>query len=475
MNLEAFDEEIGNMLNRGNNRAAIEEAKKVAAHAVVAAAGIYIRLADKDSALKLMKLAVEMQPDNPVYYSNIVCLLSQMNRDDEAETYSRKGITLPGADADMFFNHGLVCKNLHCKNLPSSNELLLEAASAFRKSCELAPESAWTYCVLANILLPLGFYEEGLRADEWRFKCMPLSQWRRTRYKKPFWDGKADLHNKKILVINEQGHGDGIQYSRYIFKLKEAGAYVILEVKPEIRSLYTDAPYADYLVDFKENGPFDFPEHDFIVSVASLPYFFDANLDNIPMEIPYLYPCEKSMPEIDSLINDKKFKLGIIWAGHFYHSSDKERTCCLRQFEPLFNIPGLTVFSLQKGNMIRSWRLGETMSLGDEDYEVVDLLKGSEHLKYVDLAAHIENFNETALVLRKLDLLISVDTSTAHLAGALGLPVWMLLPNAHEWRWKKKWYPSMRIFKQPVVGDWKGLLENVAVELQKHIAIQSGQ
>lgn len=467
MNLEAFDEEISNMLDRGSNRAAIEESKKVAAHAMTAAAGVYLRLADKDAALKLMKLAVEIQPENPIYYSNVVCLLCQMSCNKEAEIYSRKGIALPDAGADMWCNHGMVCKNLHCVDKPSSNDLLLEAASSLRKSCELAPDkSAWIQCQLANILLPLGFYEEGLRADEWRFKCMPYSQWVRRRYKKPLWDGKSDLHGKKVLVFNEQGHGDGILYSRYLPKLKEAGAYIILEVKPDVRDIYANAPYVNCLVDFKDSEPFNFPEYDFGISIGSLPAIFDAKLDNIPMKMPYIFPFEKPMPEVDSLLDDK-FKLGIIWAGDFKHTSDKERSCFLRYFEPIFNV--CRPYSLQKGNMVRSWRLGNTMSLGDEDYEVVDLLEGSEHLKRVDLTPYIKDFNDTALILQKLDLLICVDTATGHLAGAMGVPVWMLIPNAHEWRWQKTWYPNMRVFKQPVVGDWEGLLKNVACELQKHI------
>lgn len=461
--LNLFDNEITDLVDMGHNRPAIEHAKEHATHALATATGIYLsRLADVDTAIKLMKLSVEIQPRNPVLYSNLVCLLCKKDQYEEALKYSKVGIELSDAAADMFYNHGIACKCLG---------MLEEAAKAFRQARDMNPECAITHCQLANILLPLGEYEEGLQEEEWRFKGHSGLQACRRRYKMPDWDGKTDLRNKKILVFNEQGHGDAIHYSRYIPKLKELGAYVIFEIQPELHDLYIKSPFIDELVK-REEGTTDpvkpLPAHDFVVSVGSLAYLFDPKLDNIPMTVPYVWPVDANMATVNSLIDYEKgkFKVGIIWAGSQFHTNDKYRSCFLKQFEPITKIPNISLFSLQHGEMERTWTNGQAVLWeGDDMVAVVNLIDGAEQIERTDLAGHIKDFNETALALQKLDLLICVDTSTVHLAGALGLPVWLLLSHAHEWRWRKKWYPTMRIFRQPNSGNWKGLLETVAQEL----------
>lgn len=465
--LNLFNDEITNMVDMGHNRPAIDHAKEHAAHALAAATGIYVsRLSDVDSAIKMMKLAVEIQPKNPVLYSNLVCLFCKKDQYDEALKYSSIGIELQDAGADMFYNHGIACKCLG--KLP-------EAAKAFRQARDMNPDDAITHCQLANILLPLGEYEEGLKEEEWRFKGHSGLRACRRRYKMPDWDGKTDLRGKKILVFNEQGHGDAIHYSRYIPKLKERGAHVIFEIQPELHDLYIKASYVDELVK-REEGNHDplveLPEHDYVVSVGSLAYHFDPKLENIPLTVPYVWPTEANISRLQSLIDYEgdKFKLGIIWAGSQFHTNDKDRSCFLKFFDPIAKIPNIALFSLQHGNMERTWTQGGSVLWeGDDMVDVVNLVEGAEHIERIDLAGHITDFNETALVLQKLDLLLCVDTSTAHLAGALGLPVWMMLPYAHEWRWRERWYPTMKIFRQPTSGDWEGLLKNVAKLLSKEV------
>ena len=459
--LEVFDSEITNFLELGKNRPAIAYSKKHATHALTAAAGIYMyKLSDVKRAIELMRLCIEIQPDNPVLYANFVCALCHEENYDEALKYSTIGITLENANADMFYNHGIVCRNLG---------MLQDAADAFRQAVVLNPECSDMRCQLANVLLPLGQYEEGLREDEHRFSADSNLRACRSRYKKPDWNG-VDLKGKKILIFNEQGHGDAIQYSRYIYNFKKLGAEVIFEIQPELYNLYVNSPYIDQLIKRSPgNTPPEetLPEHDYVVSVGSLPYYFDPKLDSIPMSVPYVFPLE--IDSIDPIIdNCKKFKLGIVWAGSAYHINDKDRSCFLKYFKPLAELPDVQMFSLQQGKMQRTWTLGNTLlRSGDEKIRVVDLAEDTEGMNLIDLSCDIDDFNKTALVLKKLDLFICVDTSVAHLCGALGLPVWLLLPAAHEWRWRLNWYPTMRVFKQSKVGDWHELLLRVKEELKK--------
>ena len=147
------------------------------------------------------------------------------------------------------------------------------------------------------------------------------------------------------------------------------------------------------------------------------------------------------------------------------------RTCHLKYFKPLFENPNIEIFSFQVGNNVRSWyknKVYPSFPDGTEEYIEVNLLEETEGFKYHDLSPVLTDYNITASYLKSMDLLISIDTGVAHLAGALGVPVWLLLPNKWEWRWRKIWYPSMKYFQQSSMGDWDGLLKQVAVELENY-------
>ncbi len=405
----------------------------------------------------MMEMAVSIQPDNPIGYSNLCSLLCRAERYQEALKYSKCGIALPNATADMWFNHGIICKNISS---------LDQAAHAFRKARDMSPDCAMTHCQLANVLLATNNFEEGLREDEWRFKAHSGLAACRRRYEQPDWDGKSDLCGKRIVVFNEQGMGDAIQFSRYLKVLKEKGCYIIFEVHPSLIKLYEDFPWADEVVEsYDHSEKPQLPKHDLIVSVGSLPHFLDPNLENIPMEVPYMWPKQTPFLKLD----DSKLRVGIIWAGSQWHTNDKERSCYLKYFKPLSKL-NIHLFSLQQGDMIRTWAQGKSVLWqGNEHIDVVDLAAGVD-FDYTDLSPHLRDFNDTALAMQQLDLVLTVDTAVAHLAGALGVNTWLLLPWAHEWRWLKKWYPTMKMMRQPSPGDWEGLIAQVVADFSEFFA-----
>jgi len=454
---DQFDNDIASLVNSGRERDAILEAKKLAVHALTVAYGLHLRRGERKEALKPLLAAEVVSPDDPHVQLNLSYIYSALGELDKALDHTVKGSNLPNAPAEIFYNLGMNYKN---------RGKLKDAARAFSVAVELDPDCAITRCQYANVLLAMGRFDEGLTEDEWRFKAHSGLRSSRVRFSGPDWDGKADLHGKRVIVYNEQGLGDGINFARYLPEVKKRGAYVLLEIQKELAPLF-DRKFVDEIIERKDYSITDFPQHDYVIPMGSFMYLFDKKLDKIPMEVPYLYPTYNDTPATELIKSySGKYKVGIIWAGSPWHTNDKERTLFLKEFLPLSEMPQVQLFSLQKGNMQRTWTRGKNVLWeGNEEFDVVNLDEGCQDMNLVNLSDHLNNFNDTANILKSLDLLITVDTSTAHLAGAIGTPVWLLLPAAHEWRWLKNWYPTIKVFKQPKVGDWQGLMANVRKEL----------
>ena len=272
-------------------------------------------------------------------------------------------------------------------------------------------------------------------------------------------------------MFNEAGFGDMIQNIRYLPQLKALGPKVILDVKEELYKLLLNTKGVDQVIKFTKEEranvfgstftnlglKLDLPPHDYVVSLHSLVYYFDPNLEKIPLEFPYIFP-QPSTSEAVKVVKEHKAKIkaGITFCGNPNNDSDDHRSTYKRNFVPLMKIPGVQLFSLQKGKMERDWN-GK-----------INLLEGGEVLDSIDLAPMIKDFNDTAAVLQELDALVCVDTSVGHLAGALDLPVWSALPDGQKWgdfRWQKKWYNSQKLFFQTVPEDWILLLEKITQDL----------
>ncbi|NET16306.1 MAG: glycosyltransferase family 9 protein, partial [Okeania sp. SIO1H6] len=236
-----------------------------------------------------------------------------------------------------------------------------------------------------------------------------------------------------------------IQFIRYIPLVAKLCQQIILVCTPELIPIFKSVPGIDKLM---PPGELKLSEFDVYVPLMSLPYIFDTTLETIPVEIPYLrYPNTNSINLPDAL-----YKVGIVWAGSPTHKNDHNRSCKLTDFLPILQVPGVKFHSLQKGERTQ------------------ELTKISANIQIEDMSSQLNNYADTAAVIDRLDLVITVDTSVAHLAGALGKPVWTLLCFNADWRWLQEgentpWYPTMKLFRQSQSREWQEVVEQVQVEL----------
>lgn len=266
-----------------------------------------------------------------------------------------------------------------------------------------------------------------------------------------YWDGSS-LAGKTIFVYSEQGFGDAIQFVRYCRLLAESGARVMVACEPAMRRLFEGVSGINQLVDIYE----EIPEFDFHVSLMSLPGFLNTALETIPSHVPNIRTPEGQRVPDEELLETGKLKVGLVWKGSPFHVNDKNRSVSLEKFESILKNADVRFFSLQTGE--------SSTDISKFGYE--DDLK--------DLGESLTDFAVTAAVMDHLDLLISVDTSVVHLAGAMGKPVWTLLPFYPDWRWllgrdDSPWYPTMRLFRQKDTGDWDGVFEELEMSLDRFV------
>lgn len=295
---------------------------------------------------------------------------------------------------------------------------------------------------LASLLL--GDFTRGWIGYEHRLAQREIEKW---DWKIPRWDGRI-RPGQDILLHAEQGFGDSIQFVRYAGKLIEAGMRVHVFCQPAIRPLFATIPGLTRCVSSIEAlSPVDWQ-----APLPSLPYCFRTQLDSIPNEVPYLGIDAANRENWRRLYQEmpaRGARVGLVWRGNPNHRNDRNRSLPLEQLAPLLEQRNFQFLSLQKG---------------------VD--RGSLPSGLFDLSPLLTDFAETAAAIDGLDLVISVDTAVAHLAGALGKPVWLLLPFAPDWRWMldrddSPWYPSMRLFRQPIAGDWPSVINSVAGALRQ--------
>jgi hypothetical protein len=287
-----------------------------------------------------------------------------------------------------------------------------------------------------------GNFEQGWPAYESRFKAMGIPE---RGFSEPHWAGE-DLCGRRILVHAEQGLGDAIQFVRYVPMLRERGASVILEAPRGLTPLF--AGIADAVVE--AGAPL--PDFDCHAPLLSLPRGFGTRLSDIPAAVPYLrVPEDRVRKWRERLGPARRRRVGLVWAGSATHPINSERSIAARLFRPLARIPDIELFSLQKGP--EAGQIAELAGCG-----------------VIPLEDFANDILDTAAILTELDLLVTVDTMVAHLAGALGRPVWTLLATRSDWRWMldrpdTPWYPTMRLFRQSRRGDWTGPIDSLVEAL----------
>jgi tetratricopeptide (TPR) repeat protein len=294
----------------------------------------------------------------------------------------------------------------------------------------------------ATALLASGELAQGFEQYDWRIGALKLDQ-----PASPRWHGE-DLAGRTLLILGEQGFGDVIQFIRYAPLVAQTGAKVVLAVQPELRRLALGLPGLASVTSLGEA----LPSHDVHCFVMSLPHLCGTTLDSIPRAVPYVAPP----PDVaarwrERLAAPAPLKVGLAWAGRPTHMNDGVRSIPLDAFAPLASIEGLALFALQKGS-----RLADTVAFPG----AID-----------PIGAEIEDFADAAGAILSLDVVVSIDSAMAHLAGALARPCITLLPDAAEWRWMlaredSPWYPTMRLWRQPAPGDWKSLIERLAATLE---------
>lgn len=419
-------------------------------HAQNRIADTYIKRKEYDKAHEHYERVIELAPQNPNSYTKLASsMFSNQDRYEEAiklfhkalEINPRHPLTLNNIGAVMY-DYGEIDASLQY----------------FRDALALKPNYLMARHNLALGQLLIGDFQEGWANHECRLELKE----RRHIYKLihklfeliPKWDGISPLKDKYILLMHEQGYGDSIQFARYVYLLLDRGARVALHVKTPLARLFRTL--SDNITLVRESDPL--PRCDYAYVLMSLPHALGTNrIEDIPAAPSYLSaePDESARwaVKLNQLAGGKTdLRVGFAWAGNPEHGSDRRRSIPLETFSALFNIPGVKFFSLQKGHA--------TPELG----------KLSKELPVFNIGDDFQDFADTAAAMANLDLVISVDTSVVHLAGALGIPTWTLLAHTPDWRWLKEredspWYPGMRLFRQQSHGDWSGVIAKVATEL----------
>lgn len=437
-----FHYNLANLLSRQNRtEEAIKEYRKVielnsSYRDAYIQLGNHLKLLKRhDEAIHAYEEALSLDPNQPDAYNNIGNVLKEMGRNEEAIEYIMKALSIDPNQAGYYFNLGLCLKELERFN---------QAIQSYRKVISLKwdyPEAHWN---LALLLLLQGNFEEGWQEYEWR-KRLSLYEPYIRHFSKPQWQGE-DLSGKVILIHDEQGFGDAIQFVRYALMLKQRGARVIVECLSPLTRLMQGAMGVDEVV----TRGFPLPEFDYYCSILSLPLRFKTTLKDIPKRVPYIEVDRDLQKKWHNAMRPflKGRNVGIAWKG----INPPHKSCSLYDLSPLFDFKEIAFFSLQK-------------------------LQGEEELKelkaqheVINLMERVEDFADTAAIMKSLDLIITVDTSIAHLAGALGLKVWVMLHRDADWRWltdrqDSPWYPTMTLFRQQKVGDWTQVVSRLKERL----------
>jgi tetratricopeptide (TPR) repeat protein len=434
---------------------------------------VYLEQSRTDPALFHIGRSIELDPHNSRYYRSMGDALSASGQLPLSILAYRKACAIDPGNTDARLNLGTVYHKLdaydqarstfqkildqapdHLRALNNLGKVyhdmgrLRRSLACYNRCITLQPHYAEARFNRAALLLAMGDYEHGWQEYEWRFKRSGAGNVYPHRLRSPRWQGD-DYHGRRLLVHCEQGMGDTLQFIRYIPLAKERGGTLMLEAHPPLVPQLRSLSHVDETVIFNPERP-PVIHHDLHIPLLSLPALFDTGADTIPATIPYIRIDPSEATPWLTYFKKDHVNIGLVWA-----SSDlnPKRNLPVDRCGSWFQHPDLHFISLQKGGA-----LGQLMNLE------------STASPSTELGSRLKNFHDTAAVMSHLDLMISVDTAAAHLAGAMGIPLWVLLPFNADWRWppfsrSSPWYPSARLFRQTCCGDWKNVIDNVAVAL----------
>lgn len=393
----------------------------------------------EDSAASYRR-ALEIQPDRIDIISNLASALAAMDADEEAFALFDRIIDERQDMPEFFVNRGKAY---------AERRMVEEAEADYRRAVALGPDLAVAHANLGVTRLLRGDFEEGWREFEWRWRTPGFAKLE-SRFEAPLWRGE-DLTGKTILLHNEQGFGDTLQFCRLAAVIQAMGAKVILQVQRPLASLLSRLEGVDQLI--PEGDPL--PPHDLRCPLLTAPGRLKLDLSNIPAKIPYLHadPTAVTAWSLRLAAHGEGLKVGLVWAASPDNPVDRRRSTTLERLAPLGRIPGVKLFAIQKGVAAEQAR------------NLPEALSG-----LISLSDQLEDFSDTAAVIANLDLVISVCSSPAHLAAGLGKPVWLLDRFDGDWRWlldrdDTPWYPNLKIYRQPDRGDWDAPIARIAADL----------
>jgi tetratricopeptide (TPR) repeat protein len=452
--------------------------------ALVLKTGFLLRMERAGEALAVAEQAIASGPTNPAAHAARSAALCKVNRFDEALAEADETIRLAPEDPEGYVVRALALSELarveeqwemlkvaerlgaaghafHEVRAIALAELgdLTEAAASFERAIELEPDSARSHYFYSMLLLYLGRFERGWAEHEWRVKDTSFKQVALARMAPP-WRGEA-LDGKKVLVFSEQGLGDLIQFARFVPDVAARGGRVTLRVMPALAGMVARAfPAIDVTAKLGLRRDFDYQ-----VSVMSLPNVLGSGADTRAERVPYLFAdrarVEKWRERLGAQPGAGGFRVGIAWQGNPTYYRDRYRSIPLKRFAPLAAVPGVRLISLQAINGLD---------------QLDDLPAGMTVERFgAEIEDNRDGIEEVAGLMANLDLLIMSDTGLAHLAGALGRPIWTALRYRPDWRWldgraDSPWYPTMRLFRQTRHDDWDGVFAEIAGALGEAVA-----
>jgi tetratricopeptide (TPR) repeat protein len=397
-----------------------------------------------EDAAACFRYALTLNSNSFEAWNNLGVVQLCQGRLEDAAADFRQAVNLNPNYLDAYYN--LAASLMHQGHFE-------EAIAAYQDAVRVSSNSALAHRHLAMAWLMLGDFEQGWREYEWRWQC---DDYKAPTFRQPLWDGRA-LDRQTILLRAEGGFGDTLHFIRYAPLVKERGGTVLVSCHQALIPLLSACSGIDRLVD--QNLPM--PDFDVQAPLISLPWILGVP-DKFPAKVPYLcVEGERVARWRGEIGSGTSFKIGIFWQGNPKYPADRQRSFPLSLFALLTELSGVQLFSLQKGPGT------EQIAGMAVHYPVTDL--GSR----LDLGAGA--FMDTAAAMQSLDLIIAPDTAIAHLAGALGVPVWVALQLMPDWRWllgrdDSPWYPTMRLFRQTRLGDWDEVFARIASEVARVIA-----
>jgi tetratricopeptide (TPR) repeat protein len=429
-----------------------------------------------EEAIACYRRAVELQPDLAEGHNNLGTLLLDQGDLEEASKCVERALELKADYAEAHNNRGKVfyencqweaagaCFERALQLKPAYAEAwnslghalrhqgeLVDADRCYSRALELKPDFAEAHCSKSILLLSTGDLVRGWQEYEWRWKTKRSPS---RNFRQPVWRGQL-LESLTILLHTEQGLGDTLQFIRYAPLVKQFGGTVLVECEKHLWKLLARCPGIDRLIAAGEQ----LPSFDVHAPLLSLPRILKTSMESIPAEVPYIFADEALIALWrDKLGANRLFRIGINWHGRPGRGYWRERDIPLVCFARLSRVPNVQLISLQKGEgQLELARSGlPIVDLGEE----VDTVNGA--------------FMDTAAIMKNLDLVITTDTSAAHLAGALGVPVWVALPFVADWRWlldrsDSPWYPTMRLFRQRRLSDWTTVMDEIESSLRHQL------